>query len=177
MITTIPRTYIACIASYNEGILHGDWIDLDGTCDIEEEITRILKSSPIAEAEEWAVHDHEECGHLSEYPGLDGLLSIESAYEETQLHDIDWEIYCEYCSHLGNDPSADHIDSFQNQYAGQADSLIDWCRDFLEGTGDLLKLPDNLQYYFDFSAFARDMEINDVFTISDTGNTHVFWNC
>ena len=28
-VTDIPRIYVACLASYNAGILHGEWIDLD----------------------------------------------------------------------------------------------------------------------------------------------------
>ena len=42
--------------------------------------------------------------------------------------------------------------------------------------GDLLKMPERLQYYFNFESYARDMEINDVFTVSISGNTHVFWH-
>jgi len=27
---TAPRIYVACLASYNNGVLHGSWIDCEG---------------------------------------------------------------------------------------------------------------------------------------------------
>lgn len=45
--TVTPRIYVACLASYNSGDLHGAWID--ATQDVEairEEIHQILKTSP-----------------------------------------------------------------------------------------------------------------------------------
>ena len=47
------RIYIACLAAYNSGILHGEWIEIEG--DIDETWNRIrsvLASSPIEDAEE-----------------------------------------------------------------------------------------------------------------------------
>ncbi|WVX49323.1 hypothetical protein ROLI_024150 [Roseobacter fucihabitans] len=38
-------------------------------------------------------------------------------------------------------------------------------------------IPESLRFYIDYEAMARDIEINDVFTI-DTGfeQVHVFWS-
>ena len=79
-----PKIYVACLASYNAGILHGDWIDLDGSETLEERISEILDASPEEDAEEWAVHDHEFCGHLSEYAGTDTLNAIQEAFEKVE---------------------------------------------------------------------------------------------
>ena len=52
--------YIACLASYNSGILHGAWIDLEeveGVDDIQECINWVLATSSEPGAEEYAVHD------------------------------------------------------------------------------------------------------------------------
>lgn len=52
------RIYVACPAAYNNGILHGCWIDADQDVDgIWSGINAMLKSSPIAGAEEYAIHD------------------------------------------------------------------------------------------------------------------------
>ncbi|QDS19378.1 antirestriction protein ArdA [Xanthomonas citri] len=45
---TAPRIYVACLASYNNGVLHGRWIDLDGmdADDVQAEIAEMLRESP-----------------------------------------------------------------------------------------------------------------------------------
>ncbi|QEU33463.1 MULTISPECIES: antirestriction protein ArdA [Stenotrophomonas] len=42
------QIYVACLASYNAGVLHGEWIDLEGrdADDVGGEIARILRESP-----------------------------------------------------------------------------------------------------------------------------------
>ncbi|KIQ27503.1 antirestriction protein ArdA [Xanthomonas campestris] len=43
-----PRIYVACLASYNNGVLHGRWIDLDGMDaeDVQAGIAAMLRESP-----------------------------------------------------------------------------------------------------------------------------------
>lgn len=56
--TDTPRVYIACLAAYNSGKLHGRWIDADQDADdIRREVAEMLKASPEPNAEEWAIHD------------------------------------------------------------------------------------------------------------------------
>ena len=65
-----PRIYVACLAAYNNGFLHGAWIDADHDADqIRDEIVTMLARSPIAHAEEYATHDFEgfEGVTISEY--------------------------------------------------------------------------------------------------------------
>jgi len=53
-LTKSPRIYVACLASYNPGIPHGEWIEIGD--DIDEtwnEIRAILGNSPEHDAEEW----------------------------------------------------------------------------------------------------------------------------
>ena len=58
-----PRIYVACLAAYNTGILHGRWIDASTDAEEMETATRaMLAASPIPEAEEWAIHDDEGFG-------------------------------------------------------------------------------------------------------------------
>ena len=55
--TTEPKIYVACLAAYNNAYLHGKWIDLTQELeDVWTEINTMLKSSPIPEAEEYAIH-------------------------------------------------------------------------------------------------------------------------
>ncbi len=43
---TEPRIYVACLASYDNGVLHGRWIDLDDREEVEAEIAEMLRESP-----------------------------------------------------------------------------------------------------------------------------------
>lgn len=60
------RIYVACLASYNNGILYGRWIDVDGKSgdELQDEVNAMLAASPMKGAEEWAIHDSEGFGNM-----------------------------------------------------------------------------------------------------------------
>ncbi len=174
--TSTPRIYLACLASYNAGILHGEWVELDGSDDLHECLFDLLDRSPVDEATEWAVHDHEHCGHLGEYPGLERLQEIKATFLRAEAEDLDWELLCIFCDHAGHDLEPDTITLFNEAFTGSGLSLIDWCRQFFEDSGEIGRIPEHLRSYLDYSAYARDLEANDIFTIEHGGETHVFWN-
>jgi len=66
-IANTPRIYVASLADYNAGRLHGRWIDADQPIQvIREEIAAMLaESKEHFGAEERAIHDHENVGGLS----------------------------------------------------------------------------------------------------------------
>lgn len=172
-----PKVYIACLASYNSGELHGAWIDLDGSEDIEERINEILAESPVDDAEEWAVHDSEYCGNLSEHAGLDTLNAIKDAFEEVERCGHNWELYTQYCDYKGDEIEPETVEAFFRQFRGQGDTLEDWCKEFLRDCGDLNEAPKSLHYYFDFEKYARDLELGgDIYTIEHDGSVYVFWD-
>lgn len=165
-----PKIYVACLASYNNGILHGTWIDLiQDIEDVHSELRQMLKSSPITGAEEWAVHDYEEFeGH-----GLSEYTSIETAYE------IAWFVYEHGCiagkllQHFSGDLS--EAQNAMDNHAGEYRSLADFAEEITEQT---TTIPKNLMYYIDYESMGRDMEMNgDVFTIETSfEEIHIFWN-
>jgi antirestriction protein len=54
------RIYVACLAAYNNGHLHGSWIEVTDEAAIWQAVQNMLAASPIEEdAEEWAIHDYE----------------------------------------------------------------------------------------------------------------------
>jgi len=73
----MPRIYVACLASYNNGVLHGRWIDLDGLDEIEvqDEINAMLRESKYPNVE----YTCAECGGN----GLDS--SDDAVYEARRL--------------------------------------------------------------------------------------------
>ena len=59
-------------------------------------------------------------------------------------------------------------------YVGSYDSLKDFAQSITEET---IEVPESLEYYIDYDAMARDLEINDVVAIElGYDNVHVFWN-
>jgi Antirestriction protein (ArdA) len=47
------RIYVADLAAYNEGFLHGVWIDATSeVSDTQDEINKLLASSPVMGAED-----------------------------------------------------------------------------------------------------------------------------
>ncbi|MFE3579317.1 antirestriction protein ArdA [Streptomyces vinaceus] len=79
------QIYAACLASYNNGILHGEWIDATQDPDsIDHAIRLMLEASPMPGAEEYAIHDYDGFGGLplGEYESLDDLHAIALALDE-----------------------------------------------------------------------------------------------
>jgi antirestriction protein len=80
--------YIACLASYNNGILYGAWVDLEEATtadEIQDCIDWVLATSPTPGAEEWAMHDHAGLpGYIrrTEWPDIEELSSWATALAE-----------------------------------------------------------------------------------------------
>lgn len=88
------RIYVACLAAYNNDILHGAWIDANqDPYDIWEEVSAMLMASPITDAEEWAIHDYEgfEGYSISEYEKMardleiNDVLTIKTTYDQVHV--------------------------------------------------------------------------------------------
>ena len=164
------RIYVACLAAYNSGYLHGQWIDVTlGEDTIWEGIREVLKTSPIPDAEEWAIHDYEgfEGLDISEYEG------IESVYEKAAFIEEHGRMGAMLAEHFGGDME-EARKALDDQYAGSYKSLADFAEDITEQT---TVIPDTLQYYIDYERMGRDMAISDVFTIEAAfDEIHVFWS-
>lgn len=77
--STGPRIYVACLASYNSGRLHGTWIEADqGEDHIRDCVRAMLDASPEPSAEAWAIHDYEGFEGLSirEYTSFGSVCAV-----------------------------------------------------------------------------------------------------
>jgi len=169
--TSEIRIYVACLAAYNGGRLHGVWIDATQDLDeIQEQVNVMLKESPEPDAEEWAIHDYEGFGGygVSEYSGFEELHEIASFIEEYP------ELAGELLSHFGGSLD-DAKKAVDDNYSGCYKSLADYAEELTDNTAEV---PEHLQFYIDYEKMGRDMELGgDVFTI-ETGyeEVHIFWN-
>lgn len=179
-ITIEPQIYVACLASYNNGILHGKWIDATLSGDeIMQEVKAMLADSKIEEADEWAIHDYQgfECINIDEWQSFDEVSEIAN-----MLIDSRWDssLIASLYEHLGSGTTTENvIDYLHENYLGEHESLGHWAEQFLDETGGLESIPENLRYYINFDKYGLDADINgDIFTvdISNRRGFHIFWN-
>jgi len=164
------RIYAACLAAYNNGHLHGAWIDADQDAgEIQDKITAMLAASPIKGAEEWAIHDYEgfEGAPISEYQGIKSVAELAAFIAEHGA--LGGQVLAHFCGDLEESRSA-----LDEHYAGEYPSLAEFAREITEQS---VIVPQNLDFYIDYDAMGRDMALCDVFTI-ETGfeEIHVFWS-
>ena len=166
-----PKLYIADLAAYNNGKLHGVWIDATDDIDcINEQIQTMLSYSPEPDAEEYAIHDYDNFGsiRLSEYE------SLQNAHELALFIDEHKELGAKLLGHF-YDVVDDAKKALEENYYGEFKSVADYAQEITEETTEI---PENLSFYIDYELMARDMELNgDIFTI-ETGyeEVHIFWN-
>ena len=164
------RIYIADLSAYNNGKLHGVWINAtDELDDIQDQINDMLSKSPEGFAEEYAIHDYEGFSgySLGEYEGIESAHNVACFIEEYP------EIGGELLDHFSDIDEARK--AADENYCGCYKSLADYAEELTDQT---TQIPESLTYYIDYEKMGRDMELGgDVFTI-ETGyeEVHIFWN-
>lgn len=167
--TETPRIYVACLAAYNNGILHGAWIPVTTPDQIRTDVATMLAASPDPHAEEWAIHDYEgfEGCNLSEYAAFETVCELAAFIEDHG--ELGAKLYNTYASDLSEARAA-----FED-YAGEYKSAADFAEDLHKQTGT--QIPDSLKYYIDWQALARDMALNGEIMVFQLGfdEVHIFW--
>lgn len=173
--TNTPRIYVASLADYNSGRLHGRWIDADQPADaIRDEIAKMLSESKEPIAEEWAIHDYDNFAGLglSEYEDIDKVAEVAFLITEHG------PLFASLASYFGGTSGIDDARRYMEEgYRGEFDSLADYAQELTEECySDVLKnLPDFIKYHIDYDGIANDMDLNgDVITFEHDGKVHVF---
>lgn len=174
MTTTNTRIYIANLGKYNEGELVGEWVNLPIE---EEELEEVYIRIKVAHRdedgefipyymengiiyEETAIHDWEsefDELHIGEW---DNVLKLSEKVEELEALDP-WEINATYslmeAYGYSLEEALGRLDSctFWNDYTMEdlAYELVEECY-FDKNT------PDFIRNYFDYAAFAHDLEFD-----------------
>ena len=149
-----PRIYVACLASYTNGKLHGAWIDCEGkdSEDLAEEIkTKVLDTSPEPNSEEYAVHDNKGFGgwSLGEHPSLDEIVTICEMIKKNS------DAYLG-ASQIANDIPT--LESLIEGFQGIFDSKKEYGAQFWEDSGLIDQIPQNLRSYINYESWVRDCE-------------------
>ncbi len=161
------QIYVACLASYNNGILHGRWISADlSVSEVHAEINEMLSDSLVMVAEDWAIHDYEGFGkiNLSEYEDLETVVKYAEFIKEHG------ELGQELIADFGFDKAQKMI---EDEYHGAYDSEVDFAEHIIDECYSNL-LPENLACYFNYQAFACDLFISEYCSVYVDGSVHVF---
>lgn len=191
--TETPRIYVACLASYNNGVLHGRWIDAVDESEIQEEVAAMLRESrypnvqvecpecegcdddcdeckgtgTVPSAEEWAIHDHEGFHgvSISEHDSFDDIAELAQLIEEHG------PAYAAYADLVGADNA--NGPGFQDKYCGEFGSEQEYAEQLIDDCYNIKEMMGNLSFYFDYEKFARDLFIND-YTSQDSPEGGIF---
>lgn len=168
-----PKIYAACLAAYNHGYLHGEWIYADQAPEyLQAEIDDMLEASPMPNAEEWAIHDYEGFGafDLHEYERLETIARVAGGIA---LHGT---AFSHWIHEVGSD-AEDAIETFTDHYLGSYDSMADYAEQLVEDMGHDPIRPESewLRPYItiDYEALGRDLA-TELLTGEDPDGVHIF---
>jgi len=189
------RIYVACLAAYNAGILHGAWIEDIHTKtpeEVQEEITRrVLVTSPepnvvipcpecdgedcdscqggqVSASEEWTIHAYELEGiKIDEFADLEEVCTLAALVKEHGEAFLHW--YNDLCCGLLPD---EYENAFQETYCGCYKSEEDWAYEYFNMYHEI---PSHLQNYIDYGAYARELKV-DHYTV-DAGDKEYYVYC
>jgi len=163
----VPSVWIGCLAAYNSGRLHGEWVEIpDDAEELRAEIKRVLNKSPEPMADEWAFMDYEYVpSTFGENPDLQELCDYASLYN---AHGEAVTGFIEIFG-LGN------LDEFADYYVGCYDSFDDFA---YEDADEVIACNSSegsefLQRYFDYEAYSRDLSYDFSHWDGDNG-TYIF---
>lgn len=175
---TEPKVYVACLACYNEGRLHGMWMnadELEERWEYAEEHDRQdrvghFNPCPRPSHDEWAIHDYDGVPDLGEHPDIPYLIKVMRCIEEHGEPFYEW-------FNLDPHNKSHHDDlseAFEEAYCGAWDSPKDFAEQLAEDLGYLPstreKNPNPLFAFVDFEwwwtstlQFAHDFSNGYVF--------------
>jgi antirestriction protein len=169
-----PQIYVASLADYNAGRLHGSWIDATlEPEDIEEAIQGMLTASPEPGAEEYAIHDTDEfgCIHIDEFMDI---ASVSRLARGLARYGCAFGHWADYVDH---DP--DELNRFDETYRGRWNTLADYASDLLDDLGvaeDIERgVPQWVRPYvrIDLEMLGRDLA-TDCYVVDDGDGVWVF---
>lgn len=164
------RIYVASLAAYNAGTLHGVWIEATSDADaMLEGIEAMLASCP-EHGEEWAIHDYEDFPNMGEHGAISEIADVADLLERFDRDAVH--------AALGNFTSiAEAREALDEHYAGEYDGIGAWAVEYLEDSGRLDGLADDIRYHINYEGWAEDASLNgDIWYVEVGRRVHVFWN-
>ncbi|GET47022.1 antirestriction protein ArdA [Capnocytophaga felis] len=165
------RIYVGTYKKYNEGNLFGKWLTLSNYDDIEAfyadcKLLHQDEKDPELMFQDWECPEIFD-GFIGECHLEESIFEIASLLEE--MSDDDMEIIENYMYLTGMPLNEQTIEKAQEQYIGYFSTETDFAEYYVEQTGLLQNIPDEVATYFDYEAYARDLDFME-------HNNHYFYN-
>ena len=176
----MPEIYVASLADYNCGILHGTWVSLDESTDLDDvtaQVDLMLAESPAVMrglscvAEDYAIHDHEGFGDytLHEYTSLSRVVAIAAAIAEHG------DAFASYLNERGDESVEESVTDFTDRLCGVWKDEVDFAWSEFEEL-----FPDSFQHTascdwvrFDPDAYVRAHQMDGYEFIDSARGTTV----
>lgn len=172
--TDRPAIYCGTYAKYNAGSIAGRWLNLEDYSNADAFLAACLELHKDEHDPELMFQDFQNFpkAFYSESPDKERL---ERLYAWLELDDDDRELLTVYQEHVND---AGDIDAAREAFAGKGyETEAAWAADFLEETGALAEIPEDLARYFDYESYARDARLGgDVTFVRHNGELWVFRN-
>jgi len=156
--------YVADLADYNAGILRGWWIAIMGDTTVNEIEKQIQVMLAVKGHKEWEIQDYYNLPKGAHKLSLKEIVKIASLIDNKGYEVVD--------AFLENF-DVDDIDTFEDRFIGVYKDLEDYAYEEVNAGVDLEKTLGNLSGYFDYEAYARDLEMGGELYIADIGPREV----
>lgn len=178
----VPQIYVACLSAYNNGYIHGLWVDATQDEDaIEDDINWMLSWSPAqgTEAcEEWAIHCFEGFGsiQISEYENLEKVSLYAQLLDGAEATEKVISLFIKWATEVGIEVS---LEKFQEHYIGYWDSVSDFALSNhvseMYGFEEMKKQSPFWSEFIDWERLGESLEDQDTYHYERIiGGIHVF---
>lgn len=164
---TTPRIYIACLACYNDGKLHGEWVDATQDAESIDECRAEMQRQCGHTDNDWAIHDSDnfEGARIAEHDDFSHVSELANLIQEHGA------AYVAYMNDVGAEYATE--DQFTEDYCGEWSSEEAFTEETFRESGNTI--PAELEFYVDWEKMAHDWFINDYSSArAANGNVFVF---
>ena len=148
--------FLTNLAEYNRGRLTGRWIYLPmDEDDLSEEISEVL-----GDDEEYFITDYEAPFEIKEYSNV---FKLNELAEELEEIDEEEDVIEAIFKHYSEDEGLEMLRTGEYRVFYNCSDMEDVAKEVVDQLGYLDEIPKDLQMYFDYEAFGRDLDINGTF--------------
>ncbi|GAA4746294.1 antirestriction protein ArdA [Gordonia alkaliphila] len=177
--TSPPRVWVGCESCYAAGRLVGFWVNAVDAADVTAEA--IHAESDV----DWRVEGCEEftCMDTDGLP-TNGEPSLSEAARWGEIYqEVGAEQWLALCAWVRSGAYAAEGDSdfpvlsdFEERYAGEWESFRDFAFQFAEDTGLLQGVPEEVERYFHWDSWIRDLEVDYSVERAPGNGVYIFRN-
>lgn len=157
-----PQIWVGCLAAYNNGKLHGEWIDANQDAeDLLEDIKAMLAKSPVPNAEEWQIFEYEDFGAIK-VDKDEKLETIAKWAEATVRYGLPYTLWAWENHHYKHEP-----DDFDGIFYGHYSSLAEFAKEYYKQSNTV---PEALESYIDWEGYGEDLLHGSFYCIKVDGD-------